>query len=63
MSRPLLVKASHLIRKAFVYLRQSTRPQVEENEGSTGHQREQTRFPREWGWPEELIEVIDEELS
>ena len=63
MSRPLLVTAAHLIRKAYVYLRQSTRVQVEENQGSTEHQRDQACFPREWGWPEELIEVVDEDLG
>jgi DNA invertase Pin-like site-specific DNA recombinase len=63
MNRPLLVTASHLIRQALVYLRQSTPVQVKENQGSTEYQRDQARFPREWGWPEDLIQVIDEDLG
>lgn len=61
--RPPLITASHLMRQALVYLRQSTPIQVEENQGSTEHQRDQARFPREWGWPDGLVEIIDEDLG
>jgi DNA invertase Pin-like site-specific DNA recombinase len=48
---------------AVVYLRQSTARQVEQNTGSTAHQRNQETYARQWGWPESRIEVIDEDLG
>jgi len=63
MDRPYQIKALHLGRRAIVYLRQSTELQVRVNQGSTTHQRDQVRFPREWGWPQDAIEIVDEDLG
>lgn len=60
---PQEIKARHLARKAVVYVRQSTDEQVLTNTGSTDYQRDQIRFPRAWGWPEELIETIEADLG
>ena len=62
-NRPQQIKATHLARKAAVYIRQSTEKQVLENEGSTAFQRNQMRFPKLWGWPAGAIELIDEDLG
>lgn len=61
--RPREVQTTHLTRKAVVYIRQSTQRQVLENPGSTASQRAQLRHPRSWGWKEDLIELIDEDLG
>jgi hypothetical protein len=61
--RPLEIEDRHLDRLALVFVRQSCRPGVEEQTGSTGHQRDQREFARHWGWPEEAIEVIDDDLG
>lgn len=61
--RPQDIRARHLARKAVIYVRQSTDGQVQTNTGSTGYQRDQIRFPRAWGWPEELIETIEADLG
>ncbi|MGD0950430.1 MAG: recombinase family protein [Candidatus Binatia bacterium] len=63
LQRPREVKASHLARRAKVYIRQSTEIQVKENRGSTDYQRSQASYPREWGWPDEAIEVIEDDLG
>ncbi len=61
--RPPDVTASHLTRTAVGYTRQSTKRQVEENEGSTKHQEAQLQFARAWGWPEDRIEYVDDDLG
>lgn len=62
-NRPPEIKARHLARKAAIYMRQSTKKQLDENTGSTDYQRDQVRYPRAWGWPDDLIEVIDGDLG
>jgi DNA invertase Pin-like site-specific DNA recombinase len=57
------ITASHLERKAFIYIRQSTLKQVREHRGSTERQYAQKNLVRELGWPESSIEVIDEDLG
>jgi len=52
------ITAEHLGRKAIVYIRQSSR----ENAG-TAVQRDQVDVARAYGWPEHLIEVLDEDLG
>jgi len=58
-----LISAEHLRRKALVYVRQSSLEQVEKNVGSQAFQRSQEELARLYGWPEDLIEVIDEDLG
>lgn len=61
--RHRLVTPARLGRLAVVYLRQSTRAQVAKNWGSTAVQRDQRSVAMEYGWPEESILVIDEDLG
>src|SRR5215469_18575988 len=58
-----LIAPEHLRRKAVVYVRQSSLEQVRENTGSTAFQRNQTDLARAYGWTEDRIEVIDEDLG
>ena len=58
-----LITVEHLNRKAIVYIRQSSLDQVEKNTGSQAFQRNQVELARAYGWSEELIEVIDEDLG
>src|SRR5687767_6682514 len=58
-----LITPEHLRRKALVYLRQSTLDQVEKNTGSQAYQRNQVELAQAYGWPEDLIEVIDDDLG
>ncbi|MFI5341970.1 MAG: recombinase family protein [Candidatus Methylomirabilales bacterium] len=62
-SRPAQITARHLQRLAVVYLRQSSPRQVEENPGSAAHQRNQKELALRWGWPEDSIEIIDQDLG
>jgi DNA invertase Pin-like site-specific DNA recombinase len=54
-----LVTAAQLKRKAIIYVRQST----EENPSSRALRESQVELARAYGWPEHLIEVIDEDLG
>src|SRR5512140_3665727 len=63
LNRPHEIKASHLARKAVVYLRQSSDAQVMNNLGSTDAQRAQRRYAEAWGWSPDLIEMIDDDLG
>jgi DNA invertase Pin-like site-specific DNA recombinase len=58
-----LITPEHLGRKALIYLRQSSMEQVEKNIGSQAFQRNQIELARSYGWPENLIETIDEDLG
>ena len=58
-----LITAEHLSRKAIVYLRQSSPEQVEQNTGSQAFQRSQIDLARAYGWPDDQIDVIDEDLG
>src|SRR5215469_4830218 len=58
-----LITPDHLRRKALIYLRQSTPEQVRENTGSTDFQRGQRDLAQGYGWPDHLIEMIDEDLG
>src|SRR6266566_2963699 len=55
------VTAEHLKRAAYLYIRQSTLRQVEENTESTQRQYALRRRAVVLGWPEERIVVIDED--
>lgn len=58
-----LITPEHLGRKALHYIRQSSAEQVEKNTGSQAFQRNQVELARAYGWPDHLIEVIDEDLG
>lgn len=51
----------HLERKAYVYVRQSTYYQVENNLESQRRQYDLTEYALELGWPHERIIVVDED--
>ena len=57
------VKREHLIRKAFLYIRQSTLRQIHENAESTKRQYALKEKLISMGWDENRIEVIDSDLG
>lgn len=57
------IEASHLQRRACVYVRQSTAAQVFEHGESTERQYALTERARALGWSEPTVEVIDEDLG
>ena len=57
------IKREHLIRKAFLYIRQSTLRQVYENTESTKRQYALREKLIGMGWDESRIEVIDSDLG
>jgi DNA invertase Pin-like site-specific DNA recombinase len=57
------VKLSHTRRPAFVYIRQSTPQQVENNRESTARQYALVERACELGWPREQVIVVDEDLG
>jgi DNA invertase Pin-like site-specific DNA recombinase len=63
MTERAKITAGHLARQAIVYLRQSSAAQVEHNRESTERQYALASKAREFGWPEDRIVVIDEDLG
>jgi hypothetical protein len=57
------ISTSHLDRRAIVYVRQSTTAQVIHNGESTARQYALADRARALGWPEQSVEVIDEDLG
>jgi DNA invertase Pin-like site-specific DNA recombinase len=57
------VKATHLKRNAYLYIRQSTPRQVIENTESTKRQYALRQRAVALGWPEDRIIVIDNDLG
>ena len=57
------VKATHLSRKAYLYVRQSTLLQVVENQESTRRQYALKERAIGMGWKPEQIVVIDSDLG
>lgn len=57
------IQALHLKRQAYVYVRQSTAMQVFANTESTARQYALVERARALGWPEDAVEVIDEDLG
>jgi DNA invertase Pin-like site-specific DNA recombinase len=57
------IGASHLARAAFVYLRQSTPAQVENNRESTQRQYALVSKATSLGWPTEQVVLLDEDLG
>lgn len=60
---PTKIQANHLQRQAYIYLRQSSKFQLQENQESTRRQYDLQNRARELGWPAESIVVIDEDLG
>ena len=63
MSDASKINASHLRRRAFVYLRQSSAAQVEHNRKSTKRQYAHASRATELGWSSQQVTVIDEDLG
>jgi DNA invertase Pin-like site-specific DNA recombinase len=57
------IHAHHLRRKALVYVRQSPLHQVCAHGESTARQYGLTATAQDWGWPDALVEVIDDDLG
>ena len=57
------VTASHLMRKAYIYVRQSSPRQVVEHQESGRRQYELRQRAIGMGWPEEQVEVIDSDQA
>ena len=57
------IQPSHLQRAAFVYLRQSTPSQVEQNRESTARQYALVERACQLGWSQQQVMVIDEDLG
>lgn len=57
------LRAGHLERLAYVYVRQSTPKQVSHNQGSQLYQRQLSERAQGLGWPQERIRVIDSDLA
>jgi DNA invertase Pin-like site-specific DNA recombinase len=57
------IQATHLARKAVVYIRQSTLKQVQEHRESTARQYALSQRGADLGWQIEQVEVIDEDLG
>jgi DNA invertase Pin-like site-specific DNA recombinase len=63
MSASERIKATHLQRCAYVYVRQSTASQVQHNRESTDRQYKLGDRALRLGWPKEQIKTIDEDLA
>ena len=63
MNERAKITPSHLSRYAVVYLRQSSAAQVENNRESTDRQYALAGKARDFGWSDERIIVIDEDLG
>jgi len=63
MTDPSKIKAAHLQRAAYVYIRQSTPGQVEHNRESTARQYALAERACQLGWPKQQVIVIDEDLG
>jgi len=63
MSDTSKITAGHLSRGAFVYLRQSSMTQVENNRESTDRQYKLAKWVEELGWKHEQVRIVDEDLG
>jgi|ERR1041385_4397560 DNA invertase Pin-like site-specific DNA recombinase len=61
--RDPLITQEHLRYDVIVYVRHSSQHQVEPNKGSTEFQRAQVDLARAYGWRQEQIVVIDDDLG
>lgn len=60
---PPPIQPTHLARRAAIYVRQSTDRQVERHTGSTAYQRGLKEHLLRWGWPEDQIDLIEDDLG
>lgn len=60
MRKTVLEGTRNVVRKILVYVRQSSLDQLENNKGSRSHQLRQIEIARSLGFPEELIEIIED---
>src|ERR687887_2197900 len=58
-----LITPQHLARKAVIYIRQSTPPQVVSHQESLRLQYALGERARQLGWPHEAIDIIDDDLG
>jgi len=63
MSRNEKVQPSHLQRRAYVYVRQSTPGQVRRNRESTDRQYQLASRAVQLGWSRQQVQVIDQDLA
>ena len=57
------ITASHLARRALIYIRQSTMLQVRDHGESTARQYALAELAATLGWPAEHVTVIDQDLG
>ena len=57
------ITSEHLQRRAYIYIRQSTEHQVLENIESQQRQYELANIAQQYGWGEEQITIIDDDLG
>ena len=58
-----LITPQHLARKAVIYIRQSTPHQVLSHQESLRLQYALNERARQLGWPDEAIDIIDDDLG
>ena len=58
-----LITPQHLARKAVIYIRQSTPPQVVSHQESLRLQYALHERARQLGWPDEAIDILDDDLG
>jgi len=63
MVSPAKIRADHLERRAYVYVRQSSMAQVHDHQESTRRQYDLKNRARQLGWSDERIVVIDDDLG
>ena len=63
MSANAKIKSTHLHRRAYVYVRQSTAAQVEFNRESTDRQYKLAQRAIGLGWQKKQVKIIDEDLA
>jgi DNA invertase Pin-like site-specific DNA recombinase/predicted DNA-binding transcriptional regulator AlpA len=63
MTDPAKIKASHTARQAFIYIRQSSASQVEQNRESTARQYALGDRAQQLGWPEQQVTIVDDDLG
>lgn len=63
MSASEKIKATHLQRCAYIYVRQSTAAQVQHNRESTDRQYKLAERAHRFGWSEAQVKIIDEDLA
>src|SRR3982751_1757112 len=61
LMNPMKIQSTHLARRAYVYVRQSTPLQVLQHQESTERQYRLQQRALDLGWPSPAIEIIDED--